>query len=164
MKLRNLDNIDANLLSISDPSSTQYGKHLSIDAINEKYGPTTEEQNIVMNHFKNIKDSVIIPNLHGDFFRVTAPAMSIENALETELGIHSHDSSTTAKVVRAVNPIMLPEHISELISFISLNAPAGHPQSKMTSFSDFEKVIFIVHNYILILYYTYIIRLKIRKS
>jgi subtilase family serine protease len=164
MKLRNLHEIDTDLLSISDPSSVQYGKHLSIEAINEKYGPTTEEQNIVMNHFKGIKDSVIISNLHGDFFRVTAPVKHIESTLETELGIHSHDSITTAKVVRAINPIMLPERISELISFISLNAPAGHPKSKMTSFSDFEKVILILNNFICISKCLSISRLKVRKS
>eukprot|EP01041_Mallomonas_annulata_P010211 gene10212-21288_t len=70
LKLRDSDDLRDELLSISNPESESYGKHLSIETINHKYGPSVEQQTVVMEYFRGIHGSVVESNLHGDMIRV----------------------------------------------------------------------------------------------
>eukprot|EP01041_Mallomonas_annulata_P010147 gene10147-21160_t len=125
LKLQNTDGLTNELLDVSDPESTSYGKHLSIEAINEKYGPTADQQASVMEFFQSIKGSVVETNLHGDMIRVKAPIEHVESALDTTLGWHTHTSRNT-KALRATRAMSIPEHVAEHISFVSLNCPILH--------------------------------------
>eukprot|EP01041_Mallomonas_annulata_P011365 gene11365-23785_t len=86
LKLNDIEDLRDELLYISDPESESYGKHLSIEAINHKYGPSVEQQTVVMEHFRGIHGSVVESNLHGDMIRVQASVEHIEKGLDTSLG------------------------------------------------------------------------------
>eukprot|EP01041_Mallomonas_annulata_P002050 gene2050-4001_t len=135
--LRDSHDLRDELLSVSDPESESYGKHLSIETINHKYGPSVEQQTVVMEYFRGIHGSVVESNLHGDMIRVQASVEHIEKGLDTSLGWHTHniDSSSSGssssskrntKALRATRAMSIPEHVAVHISFVSLNSPVLH--------------------------------------
>ena len=123
LKLKDADALHRDLMAISDPTHELYGRHLSIDEINFKYGPSSEDINLVIDYFQQIPGANVEANLHSDFILVRAPAKSIETHLETQLQWHTHVSSNEVKAMRAVRPLKIPDDVATLLSFTSLNSP-----------------------------------------
>ena len=126
LKLCNVSYMEEKFLSVSDPTSKEYGKYLSIDSIIKNFGPSAIEREEVIKFFQTINGAKVESNLHGDMIRVTAKVSHIESTLNTEIRCHTHQIFPEAKALRATQPIVIPEKISKLLSFVSLNIPIGN--------------------------------------
>eukprot|EP01041_Mallomonas_annulata_P008372 gene8372-17263_t len=100
LNIKSIERMRAEFLSISNPLSQNYSNYLSIEEINNKYGPTLEEQNVVINFFRSIEGAIVEPNKHNDFLRITAKVEHIERILDTELDWHNHVSYPDYLVLR----------------------------------------------------------------
>ena len=81
--------------------------------------------------------------MHGDLIRVKAPINYIEKTFKTELAWHVHNSMIDLKSLRAIKPISIPDDISNLIAFISLNSPIHNLATiipKTKPFGNFDQV------------------------
>jgi len=115
------------LLSVSSPNSEKYGNYLSLDEIRTKFGPSNDDLGKVVSFFKTISGALVEPNINGDLVIVTAMVDNIERVLQTELSWFHHPTSTKIKALRSVSPLRIPDHLSKLIAFVSLNSPIVHP-------------------------------------
>eukprot|EP01041_Mallomonas_annulata_P011928 gene11928-24993_t len=138
LKLHSVDEMKETLLKVSDPNSEQYGHHLSLKEINERFGPTLEEQKSAIEFFQTIEDALVDVNLQGDLICVTAKVGHIESALSTELGWHSH-TIRDSKAIRAIKPLSIPDHVSNVLSFVSLNSPVT-PGARISGVDDVRRV------------------------
>ena len=127
LKLENSDDMKKTLLDVSNPTSVNYGKYLSLEEISTNYGPSLEEQNIVMDFFRSIQDARVELNANKDLILVTAHVQNIEKSLETEISWFSHVSNDNFLSLRALRPIKLPANVANVVSFLSLNSPILHP-------------------------------------
>jgi len=128
LELHNVNDMHNHLMDVSDPSSVRYGRYLSLQEIHEKYGPTEEERQKVVDFFHQMEGVELQTDFVGDLFQVTAPVQSISNHLQTELAWVTHKRRLTdKKSVRCITPLSgLPEELHSLVSFISLNMPVNH--------------------------------------
>ena len=128
LKLRSPEQLKRDLMEVSNPKSARYGKYLTREDISTKYGPLPSSKEKVIQHFEKIPGSAVIgrENL-GDFISVTASIQSIEEFLQTKIGLvqHAHQL-TNKKALRATGSFFVPEDVAHLISFISLNTPVTH--------------------------------------
>jgi Pro-kumamolisin, activation domain len=128
LKLRNVDAMREEFLAVSTPSSDLYGKHLTLQAVQEKYGPLKEDKARIMAYFASIPGAKLDKDPAsdmGDMFIVTAPIHAIETKLSTKLSWRQHtlSDSRTSKALRADTDINIPDDISQHLSFVSLNSP-----------------------------------------
>lgn len=121
-----------NLFEISDPSNEKYGKYFSVDDLKTNFGPPKNTVKLVEQFFESIDGSIVETNTNGDLLRITAEIKSIEKALQTELGLFTHISSSDVFAFKCLRPIQIPENVSSLISFLSLNSPILQPTVKMS--------------------------------
>jgi Pro-kumamolisin, activation domain len=131
LKLRNVDAMREEFLAVSTPSSDLYGKHLTLQAVQEKYGPLKEDKARVMAYFASIPGAQLDKDPAsdmGDMFIVTAPIHAIETKLSTKLSWRQHtlSDSRTSKALRADTDINIPDDISQHLSFVSLNSPINN--------------------------------------
>eukprot|EP00607_Mallomonas_marina_P010095 CAMPEP_0182420778 /NCGR_PEP_ID=MMETSP1167-20130531/5842_1 /TAXON_ID=2988 /ORGANISM="Mallomonas Sp, Strain CCMP3275" /LENGTH=669 /DNA_ID=CAMNT_0024597203 /DNA_START=38 /DNA_END=2047 /DNA_ORIENTATION=+ len=126
MKLRNEDQLTADLISVSDPESSEYGNHFTMQQINEKYSPLAEDVDKVTTFFNNIENVEIENNLQRNFLKISAQVEHIENALGTTLQVHHNEIHKDAKIIRAVQSLNIPDDVSTLLSFVSLTTPVSH--------------------------------------
>ena len=145
LHLRNQDKLQSHFHSVSDPKSDSYGHYLSLAQARDLYSPTTSDLNMVMDHFMLISGSTITYNQKGDMLHIKCGVQQAEAFFSTQLVWHRHSTSHKSKrSLRAVQPLMnIPEHISDKVSFISLNSPINHmnpryidPQSQSHSQSQ----------------------------
>ena len=127
MALRDADHMHHTLLDIANPASSNYGKYMSLEEVSERYGPTKEQRQQVVDFFQSMHGATVHIGEHSDLFQVTAPVSSIHASLKTQLGWVSHAHKQTEKMsVRAMKPISVPDELHSLISFVSLNVPVNH--------------------------------------
>lgn len=127
LKLNDVDHMRQTFLDVSNPKSASYGRHMTQQQINERYGPTPEEKQKVVEHFAKIPGAVVESSEHGDMIQVTAPVHAIETAMETGLSWVKHSRKLSdKKSLRTHTDLYVPEEIEHLISFISLNSPVNH--------------------------------------
>mmetsp|Transcript_20155 Transcript_20155/g.20255 ORF Transcript_20155/g.20255 Transcript_20155/m.20255 type:complete len:734 (-) Transcript_20155:177-2378(-) len=130
LKLKDEHKIHDHLMSVSDPTSAEYGHYLSMEEINNLYTPMVDDQISVIDFFEQIQDSQVHLNAQGDMIRVEATKQNIEKALNTKLEVHHH-IHLDVKTLRATQPLSIPEHVSEKLNFISLNTPVLHLTSNL---------------------------------
>ena len=127
LSLTQVEEMSSLLLDVSNPRSPSYGRYLSLDELSARFGPTPDVKKRVFEFFGSIKGAKVHVPKHGDLFEVSAPARSIETALNTELAWVTHARGRSEKKsVRALKPIAIPEDLHQHISFVSINAPVNH--------------------------------------
>jgi hypothetical protein len=127
LNLRNVAHMHKTLLDVSNPQSKTYGKYFSREQISEKYGPSKEGRQQVVDFFKSLPGAEVHAGEHSDMFEVSAPVSSIHRTLGTELSWVKHAHKQTEKrSLRAMKPINIPQELHEHISFVSLNVPVNH--------------------------------------
>ena len=132
LKLRNAEKLHDHLMSVSYPDSGIYGEYLSVDDVNDLYSPTTEDQVTVMDFFEQITDANVNMNTQGDIIHINALVEHVESHLKTKLGVLEHVERDLPAAIRAVQPISLPEHVADLMYFISLNSPILQMNSELS--------------------------------
>ena len=126
LKLRDTDQMHQHLQAVSNPSSPSYGQYLTLEELNSRYSVSTSDRKKVVDFFSSIPGAQVHADQLSDMFEVSAPVSSIHTHFQTELNWFSHAKGhIEAKSLRAVKPLAIPEHLHELISFVSLNAPVS---------------------------------------
>lgn len=128
MNLRNTDEMHNELMEISNPRSSKYGKQLSVDEIAVKYGPSKEAIDEVKDFLSGDGTSQVEFTIANEMIKVTSSVGYIEDHYKTELRFHSLDSTNShtykpVRALRAVKDITVPQKLHRYISFISLNNP-----------------------------------------
>jgi len=131
LKLRNLENLHDHLMAVSSPDSKEYGNHLSLDDIHDMYSPSMEDQIAVMDFFEQMTEADVNLNTQGDMIRVDAKVTHVEAHLKTQLALYSHIEDETSVSLRATKSISLPDHVADLVGFVSLNTPIVHMTSRL---------------------------------
>ena len=127
LKHRDSKALKKELLDVSMPSSSKYGKHLSVTEIRSKFSPKQHEFDRVFDFFNDIPGAVVESNKVGSMLQVTAPLQSVEQHLMTKLAWFRHtDEDTPKRSLRAVLGLYIPIEVQRIISFISLNSPISH--------------------------------------
>ena len=160
LKLRDVEDMKATLLKLTSPSSVNYGQYLSLAELNSRYSLSTREVSEVVEYFKKIEGSEVELNGNGDMLKIIARKDNIEELLQTELAWHKHKTNDFSLEIKNIRPFSLPSHISNKISFISINSPLcnpkiSSPKVRLASDSDSEKVRLILSmSKIMIKYFT----------
>ena len=127
LSLRNVADMHSTLMDVSNPKSAVYGKFLSREELNANYGHSAANKQKVVDFFRSMPGAEVKADPLSALFEVTASVNSIQSSLHTELSWVKHSRKLTdKKSVRAVRPIVVPEELHDLISFVSLNAPVNH--------------------------------------
>jgi subtilase family serine protease len=126
--LRNVKEMHDEFLAVSMPSSYRYGQYLSLEEISDRFGPTRQDREAVVQFFESIHGARVDGLNHkGDMITVTAPVHAIEQRLGTKLSYRRNKQALTSKkALRSDEPLSIPEDIQHLISFVSLNSPVTH--------------------------------------
>jgi subtilase family serine protease len=108
--IANQSGIASAVKSASNPSSSSYGKYLSISSVQSKYGPSSSRRNAVTGAFKKYNTTATV-----DVFHLRAVATVTIAAAEKMFGTSWHvylDNSTGAKTALPVNTPKLPSGLS----------------------------------------------------
>ncbi|MGA2244152.1 MAG: protease pro-enzyme activation domain-containing protein [Verrucomicrobiota bacterium] len=121
LPLRNQSQLDSLLAELQDPASTNYHCWLTPDQFTERFGPTREDYQKVVDFVqrKGLKVAGLTPNrLLVD---VEAPAADVEKALQVSLRLYPHPSENRNFYAPDTEPIVDPdvpiEHIEGLDNF-----------------------------------------------
>ena len=147
LNYRNKDEMHNELLAISDPRHSLYGKHLSLEEFKYKYSPSIDAVYKVKDFFLGVgvndEKVKVVENLSGGMIKVTAPVKSIEKHLSTKImALKAFDDNKHVRVLKASTALVIPDNIHKHISFISLNTPFnpsffGHKRMRTQSHKKF---------------------------
>eukprot|EP01097_Dermamoeba_algensis_P008398 TRINITY_DN55_c0_g1_i1.p1 TRINITY_DN55_c0_g1~~TRINITY_DN55_c0_g1_i1.p1 ORF type:complete len:592 (-),score=168.93 TRINITY_DN55_c0_g1_i1:198-1742(-) len=134
MKQRNLEKLESVLMSVSDPDSENYGRHLSIEELSELIAPPKEAHDEVIAWLQERVNSLggsfsrhvqVRRNKVGDYMFVCLPSYMAENIFKVQFSHFSHRSDKTKKVgktqaiLRSKIPYKLPTHLSQYVDSIT---------------------------------------------
>ena len=117
------------LLDVSSPRSPNYGKHYSLERIQNEVLASHETKAAVGKWLERAlgssSSSAVVVDTTGAFIEVRSSALAIESAFSTKLQWFKHDESGK-RALRATLPLSSPDLSSDLadqITFISLTSP-----------------------------------------
>jgi len=126
LQLRDVDHMHNHLQDVSNPTSGAYGQYLSLEELNRRYSITSGDRKRVVDYFSAIEGAQVHADELSDMFEVTAPVSSVHAHFSTQLSWVGHATErTSARSLRAVKPLTIPEDLHSLISFVSLNSPVS---------------------------------------
>ena len=111
------DELERNLYEVSDPTHARYGKHLSIEEVNELIQPKDDALQAVREWLEDagVKSEELEYSPAKDWIKLTLPMKDVEQLLNTEYHYFVHDDGT--ELVRAQSwslPMHLHEHIATI--------------------------------------------------
>jgi tripeptidyl-peptidase I len=117
LKQRNLERAHEYLDEVSNPASSKYGKHWSVEEITKTFAPSDESSKAVLqwlseHGFVNIRTSGALHTLEFE-----ASVAEIERLLKTEYYVYEHSESGKGHV--ACEEYSVPAHITEHINIIT---------------------------------------------
>ena len=117
LKQRNLERAHEYLDEVSNPASSKYGKHWSVEQITKTFAPGDESSKAVLqwlseHGFANIRTSGALHTLEFE-----ASVAEIERLLKTEYYVYEHSESGKGHV--ACEEYSVPVHITEHINIIT---------------------------------------------
>jgi len=133
VKQLNLDRIENITLSVSDPSHSSYGEHLSYDEVHQMTS-NPEALRAVQEYCAKNDIHITKTSSHGEYIHATATPASWERFLQAKFVTMRHVTKGTT-VLRSrefTMPAPLLQHVSHIFSVVELPArPAITPQVKM---------------------------------
>jgi tripeptidyl-peptidase-1 len=139
LTLANVDRLDDHLQTISDPTSSNYGHYVTVDELNRLY-PTAHPQ--AAQHIQewlqtSSPKAIVDTSVHG-FVMASVPVLDLP-LLFPNITLLSYEESPPhhkrqrPSVVRATNPVTMPNRIARLIDFMSglEYLPTHTPSSKL---------------------------------
>ncbi|CAH0493082.1 unnamed protein product [Peronospora farinosa] len=124
--------LERELYLVSNPSHTQYGQYLAQEQVNHLSRPCDGALEAVRTWVSNFsyENSMGTFSATSNLFKVQIQVKHIERMLETEL--YNYDvkktesvaSSSRRKLIRASTDVSVPEHLKDVVSFLSTNT---HP-------------------------------------
>jgi tripeptidyl-peptidase-1 len=118
LRQRNLDVLEARLMETSDPTSEEYGQHMTHAEVNALVAPEPRDIGAVLNwirtHIHSSVEMESTPNM--DFVKITATVEEAERMLHTQYHEYAHVSGKH-QIVRALS-YKLPSDIAPLIDSV----------------------------------------------
>eukprot|EP00698_Gefionella_okellyi_P021022 TRINITY_DN6700_c0_g1_i1.p1 TRINITY_DN6700_c0_g1~~TRINITY_DN6700_c0_g1_i1.p1 ORF type:complete len:615 (-),score=127.44 TRINITY_DN6700_c0_g1_i1:91-1935(-) len=128
VKQQNVDKLEAVLLDISDPASSNYGEWRTRDQIMAIIEPKQEHKMLVEKWISMFPDSQFIDL--GDAYRVATTVETVELMFQTKIFMYEH-STTQMQVARHFGSFSMPAELSEAIELITgVSDFPVHRQSK----------------------------------
>ena len=109
VKQQNIDELEKALLSVSDPTSEQYGKHLSNEQVHDLVAPTRSDVSTVVQYLSKAKLAWKSASRNNDFIKVDVTVQQAEELLNTEYYEYAHKPSGHS--VHRVKAYHLPQSI-----------------------------------------------------
>ena len=119
-----LERLEATVLAVSDPSSPQYGRHLSLTQVQDLVAPPPRAIETVKAWLQSagISPRQMRASSNGDFVSGLVPARTLQRLLGVPLvRFHCGDENATAAmtIIRTERAPRLPAHVQELVDFVS---------------------------------------------
>lgn len=114
----NVDLLEEKLLSVSDPRSPAYGRHLSREEVASLTAPSEES---ILRVKEWLSQNVIVPSfssMNQDFITAEVTVAQAEVLLNTEYSYFVH-SSTGQRVTRVDGLYHIPSSLKEHVDFVS---------------------------------------------
>merc|ERR1719183_337332 len=121
LKNTNVDKLHDKLMSVSTPSSPEYGMHLSNSEVHAMVAPKADDLAAVKLFLEKHGANMDWETEHGDFISAVVPVETAEAMLNAQYRTLTHESGAT--VHRAVNGYSLPEDVAAAVDFV---APTSH--------------------------------------
>jgi tripeptidyl-peptidase-1 len=118
IKHQNFETLVDILMKVSDPTSSDYGKHLSLREVNEIIAPTQESIDAVLNWLSdnNVPFSNIFPTANHDMLKVFLTIGEAEKLLNARFQRFIH--LDTKSIVTRTLKYTLPESVADFIDVI----------------------------------------------
>lgn len=117
LKQRNLDVLEKIMLDVSNPSSVNYGNHLTIDKILDIVAPTPEVEQQIVDFFT--KNGAVNVESHRDVLVIRAAVKDVEKLFGAQLHHYVREDKENVMIVRSSNGYTLPEAIRTHVDFVS---------------------------------------------
>lgn len=116
----NVKKLERTLLSVSDPASKAYGKHLSKEQISKILPVSDKAVSAVKNLFKRhgVSKADISSNFNNDMIQVRLTTKQAEEMFGTKVSKFTHKSKTSIQLHRAVTSYSLPAEVAQHVDFI----------------------------------------------
>jgi len=115
-----IEKLQRTLVAVSDPRSTQYGKHLSLEELSALM-PVDDKHKFVVAEWlaDEIGVSGVLPNHNGDIVAVTLTAAAAEHLFATRIHRFRHPSTGDAVLLRATSSYTLPQPVAAAVAAVA---------------------------------------------
>jgi tripeptidyl-peptidase-1 len=115
----NLDNGHDLLMDVSHPESANFGKHLSVQEVNDLFAPSEDAVNIVRAWLESagIHASRVSQSVNKQWLQFDAKTSEAEELLNTKYHLYDHDVIDSAGI--ACDEYHVPAHIQQHIDYIT---------------------------------------------
>lgn len=120
LKKQNMDKFEAQLLQLSTPSSSGYGKWQTLSSIKQQIAPSASAVETVTNYVKSFGvsgDSVRLSAL-GDKLHVKVPVALASKMLDTEFALFRSVVQRNVVLARITKPYYLPDTVASVVSLV----------------------------------------------
>jgi len=118
VKQRGLEELHAALMSVSSPSSAEYGKHLSNERVQAMTAPAPEHIEAVRNFLAEHNAEVSMATPNSDMIMAKVPVEIAESMLSAKYVQVRHGPSGV-EVSRAPKGYTLPPHVANAVDFVT---------------------------------------------
>ena len=128
----NLDKGYDYLMEVSHPSSAAYGKHWSVDKVNEIFAPSQDSVKAVKEWLmaSGIDSESIATSRNQGWLAINIPAKQAESLFNTEY--YEHENAEDGTVRLGCDSYELPKHLTEHVDFIKPGVTMSPPLAKKT--------------------------------
>ena len=132
VRQRNLGELESAFWSVSDPSSPRYGKHLSLDEVNQLVAPSEQHVSQVLQWVAahgidtSARKMSFTPN--KDMLRVTCTVAQAESLLHAEYFEFAHKERKGLQLVRTLS-YKLPTFLSDIVDTVGPTVRFPSPSS-----------------------------------
>eukprot|EP01095_Lingulamoeba_sp_RSL-Kostka_P017694 TRINITY_DN9376_c0_g1_i1.p1 TRINITY_DN9376_c0_g1~~TRINITY_DN9376_c0_g1_i1.p1 ORF type:complete len:708 (-),score=237.66 TRINITY_DN9376_c0_g1_i1:86-2164(-) len=114
LKLRNEELIPLHLMKVSDPKSSEYGKHYSEDKLEELFSPLEEDFNVVYDWVNEYNPIEIKSTSLNTFIKVTMKVKDVQKMfINSDFRVFKHENGR--RVIRNINLVKIPTEIESRI-------------------------------------------------
>lgn len=118
VKHTNVADMEERFWKVSDPRSSEYGKHISSQEIYDLYGPRDASVKAVEEWIKSFPVKEYSFTKHKEFVKVKANVETAAKMLQTTFTNFQHEQ--TGRVVSRIGgEFSIPKHLSEHVDFVS---------------------------------------------
>lgn len=132
LKQNNLDNLHDYLMQVSDPSSSTYGQHWTLDQVKDTFAPSQDTRDTVTEWLQSsgiAKHRLDLTSGSGGWITFDATVSELETLLQTQYHSWTHPQANNGASHPAVaDSYSLPTHIRPHIDFIT---PTLHFDTKL---------------------------------
>jgi tripeptidyl-peptidase-1 len=117
LKQRNLDQLDETFWAVSTPGNPRYGKHLTVDQLNEMIAPSAEVTQKMIYWLKSqgVRDARVLRS--HDFITCSMSIAQAERIFEVKFNTYRHSSGAIFQ--GTLGPYSLPSAIAQNLDLVS---------------------------------------------